>query len=268
MLSVCGIPRPIRLTVGGDSGQRGRMDGFDPATSFIGETAERYDDEELRGDEAETVDFLAGLVGRRAALELAIGTGRVAVPLVARGVEVHGIELSVDMVAQLRAKPEGRELPVTIGDMAGADAPGRDYGLVYLVYNTIHNLLTQDDQVRCYENAARHLAHDGVLVVETGVPEAWLRGRRHFVGVERVATDEVVLDVTRYDPVTQVADENHVRLGPAGVRMGPISQRLSTPAEHDLMSRIAGLRLLDRWGGWRGEPFTADSPRHVSVYGR
>ncbi len=243
------------------------MDGFDPATSFHGETAERYD-EELRGDEDETVDFLSGLAGARPALELAIGTGRVAVPLAERRVEVHGIELSEDMVAQLRAKPVGARLPVTIGDMSRADAPGEGYGLVYLVFNTIHNLLTQDDQVRCYENAARHLAPDGVFVVETGVPEAWLKGRRQFVDAERVTTGEVVLDVVRYDPVTQRADENHVTLSADGVRMGPISQRLSYPTEHDLMARLAGLRLVDRWGGWRGEPFTADSDRHVSVYAR
>ncbi|MBA3782124.1 MAG: class I SAM-dependent methyltransferase [Nocardioides sp.] len=243
------------------------MDGFDPATSFVGETAELYDDE-LRGDEDETVDFLAGLAGSRPALELAIGTGRVAVPLAERGVEVHGIELSVEMVAQLRAKPSGAGVPVTVGDMSAADAPGSDYGLVYLVFNTIHNLLTQDDQVRCYENAARHLAPDGVFVVETGVPEAWLKGRRQFVDAEYVAAGEVVLDVVSYDPVSQVADENHVHLSASGVRMGPISQRLSYPSEHDLMARIAGLRLVDRWGGWKGEGFAADSPRHISVYSR
>ncbi|WP_426245640.1 class I SAM-dependent DNA methyltransferase [Nocardioides sp. LHG3406-4] len=241
------------------------MDGFDPATSFAGETAQRYDDE-LRGDETETVEFLARLAGSRPALELAIGTGRVAVPLAERGVEVHGIEISEDMVAQLRAKPHGRDLPVTLGDMSRADAPGSDYALVYLVFNTIHNLLTQDDQVRCYENAARHLAPDGAFVVETGVPEAWLKGRRQFVDAEYVAAGEVVLDVTSYDPVSQVADENHVHLSAAGVRMGPISHRLAYPSEHDLMARIAGLRLVDRWGGWLGEPFTADSERHISVY--
>ncbi len=259
--------RETRLPMTAGCASVPRMDGFDPASSFVGETAERYDDE-LRGDEDETVDFMVGLAGARPALELAIGTGRVAVPLAGRGVEVHGVELSPDMVAQLRAKPAGRALPVTIGDMATVDAPGSDYGLVYLVFNTIHNLLSQDDQVRCYENAARHLAPDGVFVVEAGVPDAWLKGRRRFVDAEYVAAGEVVLDVTSYDPVTQVADENHVHLSAAGVRMGPISQRLSYPSEHDLMARIAGLRLVRRWGGWQGEAFTADSPRHISVYSR
>ncbi|MPZ94391.1 MAG: SAM-dependent methyltransferase, partial [Propionibacteriales bacterium] len=154
-----------------------------------------------------------------------------------------------------------------IGDMSAADAPRSGYRLVYLVFNTIHNLLTQDAQVRCFENAARHLADDGVFVVEASVPGAWLRGRQ-FVDAEYVGNDAVVLDVNRYDPVTQILDENHVHLSSLGVRLGPISQRIAYPSELDLMARIAGLRLLDRWSGWHREPFTGDSIRHISVYGR
>lgn len=241
------------------------MDGFDPATSFGADVAARYDDQP-RGDEAETVDFLAGLAAGEPALELAIGTGRIALPLVARGVWVDGIELSAAMVARLREKPGGEEIEVVLGDMSRVETGAR-YRLVYLVYNTIFNLLTQDDQVRCFENAARHLINDGVFVVEAGVPRAWLRDRT-FVDVEHVGSSEVILDVNRYDAVTQILDENHVRLSTSGVRMGPISCRIASPSELDLMARIAGLRLLDRWGGWRGEPFTADSARHISVYGR
>ncbi len=241
------------------------MDGFDPAQSFGPEVAQRYDDQ-LRGDEAETVDLLAGLAGAGPALEFAIGTGRIALPLAERGIGVDGIELSSDMVARLRDKPGGAALHVTMGDMARATAP-RKYPLVYLVFNTIYNLLTQDDQVRCFENAAQHLTDDGVFVVEAGVPWAWLRGNQ-FVDVEYVANGEVVLDVNRYDPVTQILDENHVTLTNAGVRLGPISQRISWPSELDLMARIAGLRLVDRWGGWNREPFTARSERHISVYSR
>jgi SAM-dependent methyltransferase len=245
------------------------MDGFDPATSFGPDLAHRYD-EHPRGDEADTVAFLdryAGVTGDRTALEFAIGTGRIALPLAERGVRVDGIELSPDMVAILRAKPGGAGLRVTIGDMSSADAPGERYPLVYLVFNTIYNLLTQDDQVRCCQNAARQLADDGVFVVEAGVPSAWLHGEQ-FVNVERLTAGEVVLDVNRFDPVTQLLDENHVTLTAAGVRMGPISCRLIWPSELDLMARIAGLRLVDRWGGWHGEPFTADSKRHISVYAR
>ncbi|MBA3311452.1 MAG: class I SAM-dependent methyltransferase [Nocardioidaceae bacterium] len=241
------------------------MEGFDPATSFGPDVARRYDDD-LRGDETETVDLLAELAGGGGALEFAVGTGRIALPLAARGVQVHGIELSPDMVERLCEKPGGDDLAVTMGDMSSVQAPGR-YRLVYLVFNTIYNLLTQEDQVSCFENAARHLADDGVFLIEAGVPLAWLRGNQ-FVDAEYVGNDEVVLDVNQYDPVTQILDENHVHLSNTGVRLGPISCRIAFPSELDLMARIAGLRLLERWGGWRREPFTRDSARHISVYGR
>ena len=241
------------------------MDGFDPMQSFGPDVAAAYDDH-LRGDEAETVSFLASLAGDGRALELAIGTGRIAVPLMDAGVRVDGIEQSAAMIERLHARrPNTR---VTHGDMAGHDAPGTGYALAFLVYNTIGNLLTQDDQVRCFENAARHLADDGVFVVEMGVPSAWLDGRTQFVDAERVAADEVVLDVNRYDPVTQLLSENHVRISAAGISMGPIAQRVPFPSELDLMARLAGLRLRDRFGGWQGEPFTARSERHISVYAR
>ncbi|MDQ3664397.1 MAG: class I SAM-dependent methyltransferase [Actinomycetota bacterium] len=241
------------------------MEGFDPRTSFGPDVARRYD-HHPRGDEPETVDFLASLAGDGAALELAIGTGRIALPLAARGIRVDGVELSPDMVARLREKRGGMSLDVVLGDMATAAAPASSYRLIYLVYNTIFNLLTQDDQTHCFENVARHLARDGVFVMEAGVPTAWLRGGQ-FVDVERVTNDEVVLDVNRYDPVTQVLSENHLTFTNGGVHLRPIACRLATPAELDLMARLAGLRLVDRWGGWQGEPFTALSDRHVSTYG-
>ncbi len=241
------------------------MDGFDPTTSFGPDVARRYDDD-LRGDEAETVDFLGQLARGGTALEFAMGTGRIALPLSERGIRVDGIELSQDMIARLREKPGGDALHVTIGDMASVSAPA-SYPLVYLVFNTIYNLLSQDAQVRCFENAARHLTTDGVFVVEAVVPSACVRGNQ-FVNVERVANDEVILDVNRYDPVTQILDENHVVLTSSGVRLGPISCRLAWPSELDLMARIAGLQLVDRWSGWLGEPFTSTSERHVSVYAR
>lgn len=242
------------------------MEGFEPATSFGPEVARHYDDQ-LRGDEAETVDFLAHLANGDCALEFAIGTGRIAIPLTQRGVRVDGIELSPDMVARMRAKPGGDKVDVMMGDMASASAPRDKYPLVYLVFNTIYNLLTQDGQVRCFENAARHLTSDGAFVVEAGVPSAWLRSEQ-FVNVEHLSSDEVVLDVNRYNAVTQILDENHVSLTRDGLRFEPISCRLIWPGEMDLMARIAGLRLVDRWGGWKHEPFTAASNRHISVYAR
>jgi SAM-dependent methyltransferase len=243
------------------------MAGFDAATSFGPDVAARYDDHP-RGDEDDASALLAEFAGGGPALEFAIGTGRIALPLAARGVPVDGIELSPWMVERLRARPGGDRLDVTMGDMSTV-ATGRRYALVYLVYNTIFNLLTADDQVRCFENAARHLADGGVFVVETGVPFAWVRpGRFDYVDAEHVGLNTVTLDVVRYDPVSQLMAENHVRLSPAGVTMGPIVCRLITPGEMDLMARIAGLRLVDRFGGWRREPFDADSRAHVSIYGR
>ena len=241
------------------------MRDFDPAKSFGDEVSKRYDAEETRGDEAETVAFLARLAGDGDALELAVGTGRIALPLTEAGVRVDGIELSQDMVDRMREKPGGSGVDVTVGDMSTVTT-GRTYRLVYLVYNTIGNLLTQDEQVRCFENAARHLEDDGIFVLECRVPVAPTWPERERVVVEGVEVDHVDLGVCRYDPLTQILDNNHVRLGAHGVEVGPIRLRLAYPPEFDLMARLAGLRLRERWGGWNGEPFTADSWRHVSVY--
>jgi SAM-dependent methyltransferase len=242
------------------------MKGFDPARSFGDDVSRRYD-AQPRGDEDETVAFLARQAGGRDALELAIGTGRVALPLRRAGVRVDGVELSQDMVDRMREKPGGGAVDVTMGDMARVTT-GRTYGLVYLVYNTIGNLLTQDDQVRCFENAARHLAEDGVFVLECRVPTAPSRPYHQFVDVEGMGVDHVDLGVSRYDPLTQVLDINHVHIGADGLILSPIRLRLAHAPEFDLMARIAGLRLRARWGGWNDEPFTADSWRHVSVYER
>jgi SAM-dependent methyltransferase len=243
------------------------VEGFDPRMSFGYEVSKRYDGVDGRGDEAETVAFLARLAGQADALEFAVGTGRVALPLSAAGVRVDGIELSPDMVDRMREKPGGDVITVTMGDMSRV-ITGRRYGLVYLVYNTIGNLITQEDQVRCFENAARHLDHDGAFVLECAVPVAPARPYHQFVDAEHIAMDSVTLEVCQYDPVTQVLDKSHVRIGADGIIVSPISLRQVYPAELDLMARIAGLRLRDRWGGWNDEPYTASSWRHVSVYER
>lgn len=243
------------------------MQGFDPETSFGYDESVRYDALDTRGDEEQTVAFLARLAGGREALEFAVGTGRIALPLASTGVAVDGIEMSPHMVDRMREKPGGKDIGVTIGDMSRVGT-ARTYALVYLVYNTIGNLLTQDDQVRCFENAARHLSRDGVFALECRVPTAPSRPGQQYVDAEQVEVDHVTLDVCRYDPVSQVLDENHVRIGSDGIVFRPIRVRLAHPPEFDLMARIAGLRLRDRWGGWDGEPFTATSWRHVSVYER
>lgn len=244
------------------------MRGYRPVLSFGPDTAADYDARNVRGDEAETVAFLAALAGDGPALELAIGTGRIAVPLAARGVRVDGIELSPDMAAQLRAKPEAAGIGLTMGDFADVAVEGR-YRLIYVVYNTFFNLLTQDEQVRCVQNVAAHLTDDGVFVIEAFTPDWLFRLRDHqYVDAERVELDAVTLDVARHDPVQQLLVESHVTIGPAGVRVAPIVCRYCWPAELDLMARLAGLRLRSREGGWRGEAFTADSRRHISVWSR
>jgi hypothetical protein len=227
------------------------VEGFDPATIFGYEASKRYDAVDTRGDEEETVAFLAQIAGQRDVLEFAVGTGRIALPLTRAGVRVDGIELSRHMVDRMREKPDGSKVEVTLGDMS-----------------RVTTGVSQDDQVRCFENATGHLTDDGVFVLECRVPTAPLRPGRQFVDVEHVGVGHVALDVCRYDAMTQILDENHVRISAGGASFSPIHLRLAYPPEFDLMARIAGLRLRARWGGWKGEPFTATSWRHVSVYER
>jgi hypothetical protein len=235
--------------------------------SFDEEVAER-DRDFRRGDETAAVTFLAQLAGPGPALELGIGTGRIALPLAARGIRVDGIDLSPAMVDQLRTKPGGDRLSVTMGDLAAVPVAGT-YRLIYVVFNTLFNVLTQEAQVRCFENVAAHLADDGAFVVEAFVPAFLYRLRNNqYVDTEAVEVDEVRLDLLRHDPATQMIEESHVSLSPAGVRLNPVVQRYAWPSELDLMARIAGLRLKGRWGGWDRGPFDARSSVHVSVYGR
>ena len=242
------------------------MKDFDPATSF-GEVVAATYDEVARGDEDAAVSFLERLAGAGPALELAIGTGRIALPLAARGIRVEGIDISPQMVARLRAKPGGDQIPVTMGDFAEVPVQGT-YRLIYVVFNTLFNLLTQEDQVRCFENVARHLTDDGSFVVEAVVPGYLYRLQNNqYVDAESIDVDTVRLDVGRHDPVNQLLDESHVTLSHDGVRLNPIVTRYAWPSELDLMARIAGLGLKQRFGGWSGEAFTASSTMHVSVYG-
>ena len=243
------------------------MKGYEPVMSFGADIAQMYRDVQ-RGDEIAAVAFLEQLAGPGPALELAIGTGRIALPLAARGIRVDGVDLSPAMVDQLRAKPGGAQLAVTIGDFAEVPVPGT-YRLIFVVWNTLFNLLTQEDQVRCFENVATHLTDDGSFVVEALVPAFLYRLRNNqHVDAEAIEVDEVRLDVLRHDAATQMLEESHVSLSRAGVCLHPVVQRYAWPSELDLMARIAGLRLKGRWGGWDREPFTSSSSAHVSVYGR
>ncbi|CAN5614307.1 class I SAM-dependent methyltransferase [soil metagenome] len=243
------------------------MKHYEPVMSFGQETAETYDDE-LRGDEAAAVEFLQELANGGPALELAIGTGRIALPLAALGVRVDGIDISPAMVARLRAKQGGDQISVTMGDFSEVPVDGA-YRLIYVVYNTLFNLLTQEEQVRCFENVAAHLTDDGSFVVEAFVPAYLYRLRDdQYVDAEAIGVDQVKLDVGRHDPVLQMLDESHILLTHEGVRLSPIVCRYAWPSELDLMARIGGLRLKERWAGWNRDPFNSTSRTHISIYGR
>jgi SAM-dependent methyltransferase len=244
------------------------MDTYKPVMSFGDEVAENYDRLSQRGDEMATVAFLEQLARGGPALELAIGTGRIALPLAARGVRVAGIDFSPAMIARLRAKPGGPQIAVTLGNFADVAVPDT-YGLIFVVFNTFFNLLTQDEQVRCFENVAAHLTEDGVFVIEGGIPTEFCRFRNNqYVDLEALAVDNVRLDVAQYNPVTQLLEETHVTLSTKGTQLDPIITRYVWPAEMDLMARIAGLRLKERWASWSREPLTSTSSNCISVYGR
>ncbi|UFQ99971.1 class I SAM-dependent methyltransferase [Streptomyces sp. Go40/10] len=231
--------------------------------------ADRYDTEETGMSSAAvlgpTLTFLTSLAGTGRALEFAIGTGRVGVPLRERGVPVVGIELSEHMVAVLRRKMDEDMLPVALGDMATTIVPG-EFALVYLVYNTITNLLTQDEQVECFRNAARHLAPGGRYVVELGVPPLRLLPPGQVAVPFDVSERHLGFDT--FDLVEQILVSHHLtRDGEDGrYRRGSSRHRYAWPAELDLMARIAGLELERRVADWDGAPFTQDSPKHISVW--
>lgn len=232
------------------------------------ETAARYDDSSAHMFAPDVLDpaveFLVRLAGDGPALELAIGTGRVAVPLAARGIRVSGIELSEPMVAQLQRKVPADELRVVVGDMATAIAPG-EFSLVYVVWNSIGNLRTQDEQVQCFANAARHLAPGGRFVIELWVPGI----RRCPPGQAAVPfnVDDHHVGFDTYDMTTQQGTSHHYTRSEEGtVRYGASNFRYIWPAECDLMARLAGLELQQRVSDWDGSPFTSDSESHVSVW--
>jgi len=229
--------------------------------------AERYDESENAMFSPDVVDptvaFLAALAGDGRALELGIGTGRIAVPLAARGVTVHGIDLSEAMVARLRAKPGAESIGVTVGDFSTTRVDG-SFRLVYLVFNTIMNLTTQAAQVACFRNAADHLETDGSFVIETGIPDL----RRLPPGERYVVFDASPTHwgVDEYDVVNQGLVSHHFEVHGDNARKSSGPFRYVWPSELDLMADIAGMELAERWSGWMREPFTSESRSHVSVW--
>ena len=229
------------------------------AAGYDADVAEEFAPEAID----QTVSFLVDLVGDGDALELGIGTGRVALPLARRGVRVHGIDLSQPMVDRLRAKPGGRDIGVTIGDFATAGVDGR-FRLAYLVFNTIMNLTTQAEQVACFRNVAAHLEPGGCFVIEVVVPALQRLPPGETVRPFKVTPTHLGFD--EFDVASQRCWSHHyyVRDGQLEAFSAPF--RYAWPAELDLMAELAGMRLRERWGGWAREPFTSDSTSHVSVW--
>lgn len=243
------------------------MKGYNPVDSFDEVTAAQ-DVHFRRGDEEAAVGFLKQRAEQGPALEFAIGTGRIALPLAATGMAVDGIDLSPHMIEYLRKRSGGERLSVQQGSFVDTVMPRR-YALIYLVFNSLFNVLSQDDQIRCFANAAAQLTDQGVFVVETYNPAFLYRLQdNQYVQTEAIEVNQVKLDVLRHDAVCQTIEENHVTLAADGVRFNPVVQRYAWPAELDLMARLAGLRLRERWGSWNEEPFHSASDNCISVYGR
>lgn len=241
------------------------MEGYRAET--YGERIAGVYDERYAGVASGQVDRLVELAAGSPVLEMGIGTGRLALPLAARGVEVEGIDASAAMLEQLRAKPGGSSLRVSIGDFADFDL-GRRFGLVFVAFNTLFALTTQQAQVRCFRAAGRHLLPGGHFLVEAFVPDLGRFQQGQHAGVVGVGVDGVELECSIHDPVRQLVTSQHVVIGSGSTRCYPIEIRYAWPAELDLMATLAGLELEHRWAGWQRQPFEAGAQSHVSVWSR
>jgi SAM-dependent methyltransferase len=244
------------------------LPGVPDEDGYFGErVAARYDtsaaDMFAPGVVDPVVDLLAGLAGNGRALELGIGTGRIALPLAERGVPVHGVELSKAMAARLRAKPGGEQIGVTIGDFATTTVPGT-FSVTYLVFNTIMNLTTQAAQVACFRNVAAHLEPGGCFVIEVGVPS--LRRLPPGETIRAFHLSETRWGIDEFDVAAQGLTSHHFMVVDGRLERNSIPFRYVWPGELDLMAELAGMRLRDRFGGWQREPFTGESTSHVSIW--
>jgi SAM-dependent methyltransferase len=228
--------------------------------------ANDYDDWYKDFDQ-DAITMLAELARDGRALELGIGTGRIALPLMGKNVEVHGLDASPSMVARMRGKPNGERVPVNLGNFADVAADGQ-FALVYVVFNTFFALTTQEEQVRCFRNVATHLTPDGCFLIEAFVPDLTRFAGEQAIRATKVMTERVDFDVSQHDSVTQRVVSQKVVLSDGSVRLYPIEIRYAWPSELDLMAQLAGLRLRQRWSNWQREPFTSLSMKHISVYER
>jgi SAM-dependent methyltransferase len=239
------------------------MEGYDAAT-YGQRTAEVYD-ERVKGARPAQVELLEELAGEGPVLELGIGTGRLALPLVARGLEVHGIDSSQAMVAKLRVKPGGDRVTVNMGDFSHFDLAQR-FSLVFAAFNTLFALPDQEAQLGCFATVSRHLLPGGRFLVEAFVPDICRFDRGQRVSAMEVGLDRVFLECSRHDPAAQTVTSQHVELGAGGVRLYPVYIRYAWPSELDLMARISGLQPEGRWDGWDRRPFTGTSVSTISVW--
>ncbi|MCH2250159.1 MAG: class I SAM-dependent methyltransferase [Cognatishimia sp.] len=240
------------------------MKKFGPGT-FGKLHAETYDALHNPGTTDQAVSLLAELAGNGHTLELAIGTGRVALPLAEQGVDITGFDASPEMLEKLKQKPGGNRIPTSVADMASFDLEER-FDFAFLIFNTIYNLTRQEDQVSCFQNVAKHLNPRGKFLVETFVPSKETFERHQAVRTKHVSFDQVWIEAVQHDPVTQNLAYQRIHITAEGVSLSPLPMRYIWPSEMDLMAELAGLKLINRWGGWQREPFTADSDMHVSVY--
>ena len=239
------------------------MEGYAAAT-YGDRIADVYD-ERVQGSRPGQVELLHELAGGGPVLELGIGTGRLALPLVARGIEVHGIDSSEAMLAKLRAKPGGDRITVTMGDFADFDL-GKQFTLVFVAFNTLFALPDQETQLSCFGAVSRHLLPGGCFLVEAFVPDPSRFDRGQRVSAMEVGLDRVLLECSRHDAVAQTVTSQHVALGASGTSLYPVHIRYAWPSELDLMARIAGLQLEGRWDGWDRRPFTAGSVTTISLW--
>lgn len=230
-----------------------------------GERCANVYDEWFPDCDPDGIDFLAKLASGGRALELGIGTGRFALPLAARGVQVDGIDAADSMIAKLRAKPDSQQIKITKGNFAEVRVEG-EFDLIYVVFNTLFALTSQEAQVNCFKNVATHLSKAGCFVIEAFVPDVTRFVRGNINWPMAVKTDRVELDIGTHDPATQTVISQKVVMTDGNVRLYPVQIRYAWPSELDLMAQLAGLRLRERWSSWRREPFRSDSQKHISVY--
>ncbi len=239
---------------------------FDHLALYGDRIADIYDDlHRHMADVGAMVSVLAELAQGGRALELGVGTGRVALPLAGRGIEVHSIDVSEAMVAKFKAKPNADSVPVTVGNFREVAVEGR-FSLIFVIFNTFFALLTQEDQVQCFRNVAEHLTDDGVFVIKAFVPDLSRFVRNQNADVTLIEADKLMISATNHDPVNQRVISQHVAITEETVKIYPVRLRYAWPSELDLMAQLAGMKLRERWSDWEGKPFAAASTAHISMY--